>query len=118
MRNDGGFEGNGQTLRILSKLEKFSATSGANLTRRTLIGVLKYPVPFSKAVNPIYTPRLDPNPTAISIIDRKSSKPPKCYMDSEQDVVNWVLEPLRCKDRDEFCSFEEQAGRHHRPLHK
>jgi dGTP triphosphohydrolase len=28
MRNDGGFEGNCQTLRILSKLEKFSKKSG------------------------------------------------------------------------------------------
>jgi dGTPase len=118
MRSDGGFAGNGQTLRILSKLEKFSARFGANLTRRTLLGVLKYPVPFSVAFNPIRTPRLDPNPTAISIIDRESSRPPKCYMDSERDVVNWVLEPLRLGDRDEFCSFKRQAGGHHKPLHK
>jgi dGTPase len=118
MRNDGGFEGNGQTLRILSKLEKFSAKSGANMTRRTLLGVLKYPVSFSIVFNPLLTPQLAPNPTAISIIDRKSSRPPKCYMDSEQDVVNWVLEPLGARDRDKFCSFEKQAGKHHRPLHR
>jgi dGTPase len=77
MRNDGGFEGNGQTLRILSKLEKFSAKSGANMTRRTLLGVLKYPVSFSIVFNPLLTPQLAPNPTAISIIDRKSSRPPQ-----------------------------------------
>jgi dGTPase len=118
MRNDGGFEANGQTLRILSKLEKFSEKSGANMTRRTLLGVLKYPVPFSVVFNPVLTPQLDPNPTAISIIDRKSSKPTKCYMDSEQDIVNWVLEPLGSRDRDKFCSFEKQASKHHRPLHR
>src|SRR5262249_30878224 len=34
--NRGGFEGNGQTLRILSRLENFSRDAGANLSRRTL----------------------------------------------------------------------------------
>jgi len=118
MRNDGGFEGNGQTLRILSKLEKFSEKFGANMTRRTLLGVLKYPVPFSVVYNPALTPQLDPSSTAISIIDRKSSKPPKCYMDSEQDVVDWLLEPLGPRDRDKFCSFEKRADKHHTPLHR
>src|SRR3546814_16477338 len=42
MRDHGGFEGNGQTLRILSKLELFSEGFGSNLTRRTLLGTLKY----------------------------------------------------------------------------
>ena len=51
MRSNGGFEGNGQTLRILTRLEKFSAGAGANLTRRTLLGVLKYPVGYSVVVN-------------------------------------------------------------------
>lgn len=46
MRKAGGFEGNGQTLRILARLERFSTNAGANLTRRTLLGVLKYPAPF------------------------------------------------------------------------
>ena len=35
MRGAGGFEGNGQTLRILARLENFSAGAGANLSRRT-----------------------------------------------------------------------------------
>jgi dGTPase len=118
MRNDGGFEGNGQTLRILSKLEKFSETFGSNLTRRTLLGVLKYPVPFSVVFNTNLTPQVDPNSTAISIIDRKSSKPPKCYMDSEQDVVDWVLDPLSSTDRDRFCLFRTEADKHHKPLHR
>src|SRR3546814_608554 len=47
MRDHGGFEGNGQTLRILSKLELFSEGFGSNLTRRTLLGTLKYPAPYS-----------------------------------------------------------------------
>ena len=118
MRKNGGFEGNGQTLRILSKLEKFSESSGANLMRRSLLGVLKYPVPFSKTFNNALSPCLDPSTTAISIIKRKPSTPPKCYMDSEQDVVDWKLDPLPPEERDQFSAFEKQEKKHHKPLHK
>ena len=62
MRGAGGFEGNGQTLRILSRLEKFSKVAGANLMRRTLLGVLKYPVPFSLAMNVDIRPALHVGP--------------------------------------------------------
>ncbi len=43
MRRHGGFEGNAQTFRILTRLErKHSAYEGLNLTYQTLDGVLKY----------------------------------------------------------------------------
>jgi len=51
MENFGGFEGNGQTLRILTKLEKYTESQGMDLTRRSLLGVLKYPVTFSMVEN-------------------------------------------------------------------
>ena len=38
MLGHGGFEGNGQTLRILSKLGEYSEQHGLDLTRRTLLG--------------------------------------------------------------------------------
>lgn len=44
MRNNGGFEGNGQTFRIVTRLEAYTPEHGMNLTRRTLLGLLKYPV--------------------------------------------------------------------------
>ncbi len=44
MATQGGFEGNGQTLRIVGKLEPYTAEGGMNLTRRTLLGLLKYPI--------------------------------------------------------------------------
>ena len=51
MRNHGGFEGNAQTLRICTKLGEYSDDSGLNLTRRTLLGLLKYPAHYSSVVN-------------------------------------------------------------------
>lgn len=78
MRDNGGFEGNGQTLRILTRLETFSAGAGANLTRRTLLGVLKYPVAYSAVRNPKIVPAMANGPTAIKVLDLRASKPPKC----------------------------------------
>lgn len=118
MREAGGFEGNGQTLRILSRLEKFSAGAGANLMRRTLLGVLKYPVAFSQAFNPACAPRLNSKPTAISIIDRAASKPPKCYLDTERATVQWILAALSSGDREAFTALKTQTGKHHRAIHK
>lgn len=118
MREHGGFEGNGQTLRVLSRLENFSANAGANLSRRTLLGVLKYPVAYSQARNPDIVPKMFGGPTTLNIIDGKASKPPKCYMDSEQDVVEWIIEPLTPAERKAFQLSDPDAGKHHRPRHK
>lgn len=118
MREDSGFEGNGQTLRILSRLENFSDKHGSDLTRRSLLGVLKYPVPYSRLVNPAVVPALDEKPTSIRVIDRKKSKPPKCFLDSETDVVDWILSPLRDRDREVFQSFEGSQEKHSKPQHK
>jgi dGTPase len=118
MRDHGGFEGNGQTLRLLSRLENHSQDHGANLTRRTLLGILKYPVAFSTVANPDCAPRLDPRPTILSVIDRQASKPPKCYLDSEQDVVDWVLAPLSVADRERFTAIDVRPGKHAKSRHK
>jgi dGTPase len=118
MRDHGGFEGNGQTLRILSRLESFSDAAGANLSRRTLLGVLKYPVAYARVRNVAIKPRLLVGPSAIKLLDVKSCKPPKCYMDSEQDVVEWMLDALPTYDRVLFQELEEQPKRHAAAKHK
>jgi dGTPase len=118
MRENGGFEGNGQTLRILTKLENFSANHGSDLTRRTLLGVLKYPAPYSATVNPSIVACLDPRPTSIQIIDRIKSKPPKCFMDSERGEVDWILEPLAHEERQLFQTVEPKVGKHQKPKYK
>lgn len=124
MRKNGGFEGNGHTLRILSRLENFSKNHGADLTRRTLLGVLKYPVSYKDGANPKITPKMSEAPESIRIIDRKSSKPPKCYLECERDIVDWILEPLSQTDRERLRTFDpmliDKKGepQHAKPLHK
>lgn len=118
MRGNGGFEGNGQTLRILSKLEKFSEANGADLTRTALLGVLKYPVTYSAAANPDIQPRMLPDTSGTPLLDRQASKPPKCYMDSESDVVSWLLAPLSDGDRELFQACDPKPGKHAKARHK
>lgn len=110
-----GFEGNGQTLRILTRLEYHTSSYGLDLTRRTLLGVLKYPVRFSQ----VMAPARPPVDTPILSISWEGWKPPKCYLDTEAEWVEWVLQPLSNHDRDHFQSHTAPAGmKHGRPTHK
>lgn len=120
MRANGGFEGNGQTLRILSRLESFSESNGANLSRRSLLGVLKYPAPLSAVRSSAerLQPALISNASVVRLIDRKACRPPKCYLDTESDVVDWLLDPVPQADRDLFTSWQAVDGDHGRTVHK
>ncbi len=104
MRASGGFEGNGQTLRILSKLENYSESFGMDPTRRMLLGVLKYPAAYSDVCNEdAYSSESNP----------KRYTPPKCYLDDERDVVDWILKLLEEKDRVLLTtSLVTEAGKH------
>ena len=77
MIGHGGFEGNAQTLRILTKLEKYYSLRGCNPTRRTILAVLKYPVSYADYDEGRYV-----------------AKPPKCFYQAEQPIVDWALEPF------------------------
>ena len=105
MRDNGGFEGNGQTLRILTLLEPHDRKGfGLDLTRRALLGVLKYPAPYSRT-----KPSKRAQPVANSIIlSQDAWKPPKCYLDTEKQVVDWILDPLTPADRKKFVSVLKQ----------
>lgn len=97
MRHHGGFEGNGQTLRLLTKLEDSYGTNGLDLTRRTLLGILKYPVNHSKALA-TSSPPLSSN----KMLRINDWLPPKAYFDCEQPEVNWLLLPFNEHDRTLF----------------
>lgn len=118
MRENGGFEGNGQTLRILAKLENFSQEHGADLTRRSLLAILKYPVPFSNVSNVGIRPNLYEKATSIRTLDRSSCKPPKCFFETESDVVDWILEPLSPNDRTLFQASDLVPHKHAKARHK
>lgn len=118
MRDEGGFEGNAQTLRILARLESFSRCFGADLTRRAMLGVLKYPASRSRLADPHISPRVHVGATIVATIDRTSCQPPKAYYDAEEEVVDWILSPFAASDRDEFARFVERPGRHSRTMHK
>lgn len=120
MRYHGGFEGNGQTLRILSRLEKFSDSNGANLSRRSLLGVLKYPAPMSavRSADKKLAPALLEGTSVVHLINRKACRPPKCYLDTETDVVDWLLDPVPQPDRDLFTAWNPVDGDHGETRHK
>jgi dGTPase len=99
MQKAGGFEGNGQTLRILSKLEKYSEHDGLNATRRMLLGILKYPVSYKMCTSNI--PDVTDNNKSW-LFKSNNFKPPKCYLDTEYDIVNWILKPFGTEDKNKF----------------
>ncbi len=102
MREHGGFEGNAQTLRLLSKVETSYGAFGLDLTRRSLLGILKYPVPWSLVAaitQPEDTLEFKRN---IRINDWL---PPKAYFDTEQAEVDWILVPFQDHDKKVFQSL-------------
>lgn len=115
MRDYGGFEGNGQTLRILSRLDKYTADHGLNPTRRLLLGVLKYPAPYSELVGETAYGQV---PAQRWLCKAKEQHPPKCYMDDERDVVDWVLAPLAEAEKAEFTTWREHKSGHMKPIYK
>lgn len=116
MRHYGGFEGNGQTLRILSRLAHYSVENGLNPTRRMLLGVLKYPANYSKAFNAAISQE-PKTPYWLSKSDEH--KPPKCYLDTELDIVKWVLKPLSDIEKKKFTKVDKSnKAKHFKPFRK
>ena len=116
MAGYGGFEGNGQTLRILSLLESHTPENGLDLTRRTLLGVLKYPIPYS---NLCRTSPPESTEKSTHLNFQLSWQPPKCFLDTEEEVFNWIIAPLSDTDKERFCeNISPTKHRHGRSLHK
>ncbi|BDM64138.1 deoxyguanosinetriphosphate triphosphohydrolase-like protein [Shewanella sp. NFH-SH190041] len=108
MRHHCGFEGNGQTFRILTRLEPYTEQHGMNLCRRTLLGVLKYPL-LNSMISPTY-PTDDDHATQHSI--RPADWPPvKAIYPDDSDILQWVLSPLSDNDKTRFCAFTPAKGK-------
>jgi dGTPase len=117
MHLHGGFEGNGQTLRILTRLESGAPSNGLNLTRRMLLAVLKYPVAYTDSLS---ARGYDEAGITTGVSARAGLKPPKCYFDDEKPVVDWMLEPFSDAERDWMreLSVTQDAGQLAKPKNK
>mgnify|MGYP000417384027 CR=1 FL=1 len=102
MREHGGFESNAQTLRLLTKLENSYGPFGLDLTRRSLLGILKYPVPRNQMLAPLVYHASKSKQRNVRINDWI---PPKAYFDSEQPEIDWLLEGFSRDDRALFQSL-------------
>ncbi|GHB74928.1 deoxyguanosinetriphosphate triphosphohydrolase-like protein [Psychrosphaera saromensis] len=92
MRDSGGFEANGQTFRIVTELEPYTKSFGMDLTRRTILGLIKYP-------------RLLDGPTPSNIVENgmyliKASdwKPTKGIFVDDKESFEWVIKHLTKQD--------------------
>ncbi|MFY1028046.1 anti-phage deoxyguanosine triphosphatase [Actinobacillus seminis] len=106
MRHHGGFEGNAQTFRLLTKLEPYTPQSGMNLTRRTLLGIVKYPTILDIA-SPQYgefTLAGNADPRYIKIADWR---PGKGLFRDDLAMFDWLLSPLDDADRALFGQFKQ-----------
>ncbi|WP_425426637.1 anti-phage deoxyguanosine triphosphatase [Alkalimonas amylolytica] len=104
MQSQGGFEGNGQTLRIMAHLGEYSPHHGLDLTRRTMLGVLKYPVLHREVAN-------YPIELAETTSNIDSYKPPKCIHDEDEAVLAWILSGLPDEDIQLFRSTQQQGDK-------
>lgn len=95
MRDHGGFEGNAQTFRIVTQLEPYTEHHGMNLSRRTLLGLIKYPSLLSQV-----QARLQSEPVKHQRqLRAKDWMPAKGIYDHDEELFNWVLEPLSSNDQ-------------------
>lgn len=114
MRDHGGFEGNGQTLRIVARLEPFSKDCGMNLTRRSLLGLLKYPQTIDN-LNTQSNPHL---PNTFRQLKADEWHPPKGIYSDDIDILKWILKPLSELDRQHFQQIVSQPNKHHKTQFK
>lgn len=102
MNNYGGFEGNAHTFRLLTRLEG-DRVSGLNLTRATLLSIIKYPIIFDAAVN----------------VNAKKENPPKSNIFKEdEEVWSWLLEAFTEKEVNYFMETVLNEDEHTKTLNK
>jgi dGTPase len=112
MRRHGGFEGNAQTFRICTQLGEYSDFDGLNLTRRTLLGLIKYPALHANVINyAVYDEQKVP-------LNIDSFKPPKYSIyDCDQVYFDWILAPFSNKDAQQLQKTHASQG-HWRTMYK
>ncbi|OFA33378.1 dGTPase [Glaciecola punicea] len=115
MHEHGGFEGNGQTFRILTKLEAYTERHGMNLARRSLLGVIKYPNFMNILTNPLCVGKKSER---FSQVKASHWHPAKSLFDCDREIFNWVLEPLSVADKGNFMIYDNFANKHSKTINK
>lgn len=109
MRAHGGFEGNGQTLRIVAKLEPYTAQNGMNLTRRSILGLIKYPSFIDLLQNSEHTVEVPGNFRQLNAADWQ---PPKGLYQDDKEIFEWVMACLPSSDKSLLTSTKLSSSRH------
>lgn len=113
MQANGGFEGNAQSLRILGKRGSYSEVYGMDVTRRTLLGILKYPVLHENVVG-----AYPEKPNNFRQFKASDWTPPKCVYQEEQSLLDWILEPFSNADKIAFQEIRKnQSSSHSKAKH-
>ncbi|MFC3095571.1 deoxyguanosinetriphosphate triphosphohydrolase family protein [Alteromonas sediminis] len=109
MRHYGGFEGNAQTFRIVTKLEPYTAQNGMNLARRSVLGLIKYPNFIDTLNRHTITEEAD---HSLRQVRASNWHPPKGLYRCDEAMFDWLLAPLSSSDKDSFMCIEEKAQGH------
>ena len=102
MRDSGGFEGNGQTFRILTQLEAYTQFHGMNLTLRSLLGLLKYPATLSSLGTMKSEEVTAEKQENFRQVDTQKWRPAKGIYDHDAALLNKVFSPLSENDKIKF----------------
>ncbi|WP_377369292.1 anti-phage deoxyguanosine triphosphatase [Rhodanobacter aciditrophus] len=108
MIDHGGFEGNGQSLRILGKRGSYSEEFGMDVSRRTMLGVIKYPALHEDVVG-----KYPNKPTNLRLFRAKDWHPPKCIFAEEAPLLDWILAPFNESDRSHLLNVSRQENNRH-----
>lgn len=111
MHRHGGFEGNGQTFRIVTKLEPYTQNAGMNLSRRTLLGLVKYPNFLEQLC---HSSQQSESTLNASHRDVKAGDwhPPKGLYNCDNSMFEWLIAPFSDNDKRLFTEFESFDNKH------
>lgn len=110
----GGFEGNGQTFRIVNKLEPYTLEYGMNLSRRTILGLVKYP----NFIEQLQAANTHPGNIPHRQVKATQWHPPKGLYQCDSQVFDWLLAPLTNQDRDQFTRYVSYPDKHSKTQYK
>lgn len=106
MRDNGGFEGNGQTFRIITLLEPYTEKYGMDLTRRASLGLIKYPRLIEHTIQSSATKNNN------YLIKADEWKPTKGLYLDDKLAFDWVLSPFSDQDRAEFIKLSNGKSKY------